>query len=132
MCLDLHLLLSVFSFCFCYSDKHNDQKLLGKERLYFILHFQVSAHHRGKTNRNLKRDLNETTKKCSCLFSDASSLALFCNSGPFARGGTTHSGLGHPTSVNKQNMSWTCLQGSVGWRHLSVEVPSSQVTLVLY
>lgn len=58
------ILIHYYPFCwhsFCVYDKQLDQKQPGKERVSFILHFQVIVPHGGKFGQALKARTEETT-----------------------------------------------------------------------
>lgn len=90
-----------------------DQKLLGKERLYY---FTLLS--QGRNSRQEWEAGTETEAMEECFFLACSpwlaQADFLYNSGSLSRGGTTHNGLSSLTPIiNRENTLQTCLQASL-------------------
>ena len=80
--------------------------------VYFILHAQITIHHRGKSGQELNAG---TTQECCLLAHSGSRLAglLTQPKTSHTANGAAHNGLGPPTSNNSQyNPPQTYAQGN--------------------
>jgi hypothetical protein len=95
--------LNVMALLVC-CDKHRDQKQLGEQMVFLMLHL----HHTGCQGRSSRQELKQRPQKTAAywpavrvLSSSLSSIAQ----DHMPRDGTTHSGLGHLPSIIINKMS---------------------------
>ena len=86
------------SFSIAVTEPH-DPKQLGKERVYFSL--LVFVHHEGTLRQGLKEGISRQEMRQRPWRKPHTGLLLMAYSAQ-TKGGTIHSGLGPPTSINNQ------------------------------
>jgi hypothetical protein len=112
MCAWVGLHCSSSIFCCC--DKHYDQKLLGEERVNFILEFMLR--HEGKSGQEL-RNLEARTESVSMEEYYLHACSICCLIQPRTtclRDASSHNGPGPPVAIcNQENARQTCLQANM-------------------